>query len=97
MPRPKLSLRCKHIYTCSSPADLYPSFSFEASNQKTSVKMKYTVAIFALFTVAMGQFVKVARQDSTVQVQGAAMSAKNGDVVPFSTDGVYKAATDAGL
>ncbi|KAI0104708.1 hypothetical protein GGR51DRAFT_560976 [Nemania sp. FL0031] len=59
--------------------------------------MKYTVAIFALFTVAMGQFVKVPRQGSTVQVQGAAMSTKNGDVVPFDTAGVYKASTDAGL
>ncbi|KAI1152471.1 hypothetical protein F4825DRAFT_450446 [Nemania diffusa] len=55
--------------------------------------MKYTVALFALFTVAMGQFVKVVRQASTVQVQGAAMSTQNGDVIPFSTDGVYKAAS----
>ncbi|KAI0530338.1 hypothetical protein GGR58DRAFT_508547 [Xylaria digitata] len=59
--------------------------------------MKYTVAIFALFTVAMGQFVKVVRQDSTVQVQGAAMSTKNGDVIPFDSANVYKAASDAGL
>ncbi|GAW27091.1 hypothetical protein SAMD00023353_7000130 [Rosellinia necatrix] len=59
--------------------------------------MKYSVAIFALFTVAMGQFVKVPRQAGTVAVQGAAMSTKNGDVVPFDSNNVYKAATDAGL
>ncbi|KAI0487055.1 hypothetical protein F4859DRAFT_325335 [Xylaria cf. heliscus] len=55
--------------------------------------MKYTVAIFALFTVAMGQFVKVPRQAGSVQVQGAAMSTKNGDVVPFDAANVYKAAS----
>ncbi|KAI0404744.1 hypothetical protein F4802DRAFT_597917 [Xylaria palmicola] len=59
--------------------------------------MKYTVALFALFTVAMGQFVKVARQAGGVDVQGAAMTTKNGEVVPFDSANVYKAATDAGL
>ncbi|KAI1757614.1 hypothetical protein F4782DRAFT_525428 [Xylaria castorea] len=57
--------------------------------------MKYTVAIFALFTVAMGQFIKVPRQAGGVQVQGAAMSTKDGQVVPFDTANVYKAASDA--
>ncbi|KAI1111141.1 hypothetical protein F5Y14DRAFT_454296 [Nemania sp. NC0429] len=55
--------------------------------------MKYTVAIFALFTVAMGQFIKVPRQESTVIVQGAAMSTKDGRVVPFDSKNVYKAAS----
>ncbi|KAI1198944.1 hypothetical protein F5X97DRAFT_323001 [Nemania serpens] len=55
--------------------------------------MKYTVAIFALFAVAMGQPVIVARQDSTVQVQGAAMSTKDGKVIPFDSKNVYKAAS----
>ncbi|KAI1421480.1 hypothetical protein F5Y12DRAFT_718441 [Xylaria sp. FL1777] len=67
--------------------------------------MKSSVVIFALFTVAMGQFVKVRRgdnevlrrQDSTVQVQGAAMSTANGDVVPYDAANVYKAASAAGL
>ncbi|KAI1160617.1 hypothetical protein F5B18DRAFT_631980 [Nemania serpens] len=55
--------------------------------------MKYTVAIFALFTVAMGQFIKVPRQASTVQIQDAAMSTKDGGVVPFDTKNVYKASS----
>ncbi|KAI0439152.1 hypothetical protein F4803DRAFT_64110 [Xylaria telfairii] len=59
--------------------------------------MKYAVAIFALFTVAMGQFVKVPRQAGAVPVQGAAMSTKNGDVIPFDAANVYKAASDSGL
>ncbi|KAI8951245.1 hypothetical protein F4801DRAFT_298813 [Xylaria longipes] len=59
--------------------------------------MKYTVAIFALFTVAMGQFIKVPRQAGGAEVQTAAMSTKNGDVVPFDSANVYKAASDAGL
>ncbi|KAI1181731.1 hypothetical protein F5B17DRAFT_436419 [Nemania serpens] len=58
--------------------------------------MKYTVAIFALFTVAMAQPVKVARQDSTVIVQGAAMSTADGGVVPFDSKNVYKAASQGG-
>ncbi|KAI8626205.1 hypothetical protein F5Y19DRAFT_478810 [Xylariaceae sp. FL1651] len=62
--------------------------------------MKYTVAIFALFTVAMGQFVKVPRQAATgsgVKIQGAAMSTTDGQVVPFDTANVNMAATKAGL
>ncbi|KAI1504060.1 hypothetical protein F5X99DRAFT_68487 [Biscogniauxia marginata] len=64
--------------------------------------MKYTVAIFALFAVAMGSPVKTpktnkVRQAQGVSVQGSAMTTANGDVVPFDTAGVYKAATDAGL
>ncbi|KAI3317276.1 hypothetical protein HD806DRAFT_372805 [Xylariaceae sp. AK1471] len=59
--------------------------------------MKYTVAIFALFTVAMGQFIKVPRQAASVEVQTAAMSTKDGGVVAFDTANVNKAATDAGL
>lgn len=57
--------------------------------------MKYTIALFALFTVAMGQFVKVPRQAGTVPVQGAAMSTKDGGVVTFDSKNVYKAASDA--
>ncbi|KAI1173100.1 hypothetical protein F4777DRAFT_559254 [Nemania sp. FL0916] len=57
--------------------------------------MKYTVAIFALFTVAMGQMIKVPRQASSVQVQGAAMSTKDGGVVAFDAKNVYKAASQA--
>ncbi|KAI0394411.1 hypothetical protein F5Y17DRAFT_251606 [Xylariaceae sp. FL0594] len=59
--------------------------------------MKYSIAIFALFSLAMGQFIKITRQSTGVEVQGAAMSTKDGDVVPFSPDGVNKAATDSGL
>ncbi|KAI0905970.1 hypothetical protein F4824DRAFT_504514 [Ustulina deusta] len=66
--------------------------------------MKSSVVIFALFTVAMGQFVKVRREDSSVvrrqdsvPVQGAAMSNANGDVVAFDSANVYKAASASGL
>ncbi|KAI0517037.1 hypothetical protein F5B22DRAFT_646391 [Xylaria bambusicola] len=63
--------------------------------------MKSAVVIFALFTVAMGQFVKVprangkisSRQDGGVEVQGAAMTNANGDVIPFDSENVYKAAS----
>ncbi|KAI1296954.1 hypothetical protein F5Y03DRAFT_398695 [Xylaria venustula] len=67
--------------------------------------MKSSIVLFALFTAAMGQFVKVRRgdtevlrrQDSTVQVQGAAMTNANGEVIPFDAANVYKAASAAGL
>ncbi|KAI1259665.1 hypothetical protein F5Y18DRAFT_432973 [Xylariaceae sp. FL1019] len=57
--------------------------------------MKYSVAIFALFSVAMGQFVKVPRQNS-VTVQTGAMTDASGNVVPFDSKNVYQAATNAG-
>ncbi|KAI4860580.1 hypothetical protein F4820DRAFT_452773 [Hypoxylon rubiginosum] len=71
--------------------------------------MKFSVAIFAIFTtVAMAELQKVprsqkpakaveVRQAGAAQVQTAAMSNANGDVVTFDTAGVYKASTDAGI
>ncbi|KAI1371298.1 hypothetical protein F4677DRAFT_450563 [Hypoxylon crocopeplum] len=66
--------------------------------------MKFSVAIFALFTtVAMAELKKVPRSEKVVarqadaQVQTAAMSNANGEVIPFDTAGVYKAATEKGL
>ncbi|KAI1359064.1 hypothetical protein F5Y08DRAFT_345062 [Xylaria arbuscula] len=67
--------------------------------------MKSAVVIFALFTVAMGQFVKVPRQSSNivrrqdggVAVQGASMSTADGSVVPYDAANVYKAASESGL
>ncbi|KAJ3564482.1 hypothetical protein NPX13_g7828 [Xylaria arbuscula] len=68
--------------------------------------MKSAVVIFALFTVAMGQFVKVPRQSSSnivrrqdggVAVQGASMSTADGSVVPYDAANVYKAASESGL
>jgi tRNA A37 threonylcarbamoyladenosine synthetase subunit TsaC/SUA5/YrdC len=41
--------------------------------------------------------VKVVRQDTDIKIQDAAMSTKDGQVIAFNADGVYKAATDAGL
>ncbi|KAI1815097.1 hypothetical protein GGS20DRAFT_584791 [Poronia punctata] len=45
--------------------------------------MKHVITFFALLSVAMGQFVKVPRQDASVEVQNGAMSTKDGGVVPF--------------
>ncbi|KAI0886458.1 uncharacterized protein GGS22DRAFT_113821 [Annulohypoxylon maeteangense] len=69
--------------------------------------MKYSVAIFALFsTLAMAELKKVprseksnivSRQAGAAQVQTAAMASANGDIIPFDTAGVYKASTDSGL
>ncbi|KAI0814060.1 hypothetical protein GGR55DRAFT_633903 [Xylaria sp. FL0064] len=47
--------------------------------------------------VRRGDSIVLRRQDSTVQVQGAAMSTANGDVVPYDAANVYKASTEAGL
>ncbi|KAI6082044.1 hypothetical protein F4821DRAFT_264331 [Hypoxylon rubiginosum] len=70
--------------------------------------MKFSVAIFAIFTtVAMAELQKVPRsqkpakavevRQAGAQVQTAAMSNANGDVVTFDTAGVYKASTEAGI
>ncbi|KAI1763513.1 hypothetical protein GGR53DRAFT_365422 [Hypoxylon sp. FL1150] len=71
--------------------------------------MKFSVAIFAIFTtVAMAELQKVprsqkpvkavvARQNGATQVQTAAMSDANGNVVTFDTAGVYKAGSAAGI
>ncbi|KAI0195048.1 hypothetical protein F4808DRAFT_331827 [Astrocystis sublimbata] len=57
--------------------------------------MKFSVAIVALAAVASAQFVKVPRQEkSTVLVQGAAMTTKDGTVVAFDSENVYKAASE---
>ncbi|KAI1440158.1 hypothetical protein F5Y02DRAFT_361149 [Annulohypoxylon stygium] len=69
--------------------------------------MKFSIALFALFsTLAMAELKKVprseksnivSRQAGAAQVQTAAMSSANGDIVTFDTAGVYKDATNKGL
>ncbi|KAI0895116.1 hypothetical protein F4806DRAFT_90737 [Annulohypoxylon nitens] len=69
--------------------------------------MKFSIAIFALFsTLVMAELKKVprseksnivSRQAGAAQVQTAAMSSANGDIVTFDTAGVYKDATNKGL
>ncbi|KAI1322328.1 hypothetical protein F5Y16DRAFT_404572 [Xylariaceae sp. FL0255] len=62
--------------------------------------MQYTVVIFALLSVAMGQMVKVPRASdiqNTVKVQAGAMTDAQGNVVPFDAANVYKAATAQGI
>ncbi|KAI1397052.1 hypothetical protein F4819DRAFT_490910 [Hypoxylon fuscum] len=68
--------------------------------------MKFSIAISLIFAaVATAELQKVPRSQKAVkvrqagdaQVQTAAMSSANGDVVTFDTAGVYKAATDKGL
>ncbi|KAI0377239.1 hypothetical protein F5Y04DRAFT_285184 [Hypomontagnella monticulosa] len=70
--------------------------------------MKFSVAIFALFTtVAMAELRKVprsekpnvvmARQDGSAQVQAASMSNANGEAIPFNAANVYKDSTAKGL
>ncbi|ORY58766.1 uncharacterized protein BCR38DRAFT_489123 [Pseudomassariella vexata] len=58
--------------------------------------MKYSIAIFALFTVAMAQMKKVTRQ-SAVDTSAPAMTNANGDVIPFDAANVYQANKANGL
>ncbi|KAI2616814.1 hypothetical protein GGR54DRAFT_641405 [Hypoxylon sp. NC1633] len=58
--------------------------------------MKYSVAIFALFTVATAELTKVPRSEKVAVrqadalVQTAVMSNANGEVIPFDAANVYK-------
>ncbi|KAI5863612.1 hypothetical protein GGS23DRAFT_596122 [Durotheca rogersii] len=49
--------------------------------------MKFSIAVFALFTVAMAELRKVPRQ---ANVQNAVMTDANGAVVAFNAAGVVK-------
>ncbi|OTA96571.1 hypothetical protein M434DRAFT_27715 [Hypoxylon sp. CO27-5] len=78
--------------------------SVSSAETDESVKMKFSIALFAIFsTVAMAELTKVprsakvaVRQDGSAQVQTAAMANANGEAVPFDTAGVYKDATNKG-